>query len=132
MIEAVFFALLWFSNLSEGDSMEIKEGVIMAGLQIEMRQPLVKANKIWRDHNQELVVTSALDGVHSEGSLHYYGYALDFRTRYFSATTRRIVAAELRDALGSDYQVIEHNTHIHVEYQKILEQLALETHLFAP
>jgi len=96
--------------------MQIKEGVVMAGLRIEMRPALIFADQIWREHGQELVITGALDGTHSAGSLHYYGYALDLRTRFFTAAQVKIVAAELKHKLGTNYDVIIEGDHIHVEY----------------
>ena len=96
--------------------MIIKDGVIMQGLQLPMRKVLKRANLIWRDNGQELVVTSALDGTHSAGSYHYFGYALDFRSRYFSTLDKRKVANRLQNVLGADYTVVSERTHIHVQY----------------
>jgi len=98
--------------------MKIKEGASLQGLQISMRPVLIAAEAIWKKHGQELVVTSGTDGTHSAGSLHYYGLALDFRTRYFSSETKTKVASDLRIHLSqfiANYQVVEHDTHIHVE-----------------
>jgi hypothetical protein len=107
--------------------MKLKEGVIMSGLRLPMRVALIKADEIWNRLGQELVVTSATDGTHSPGSLHYYGYALDFRTRYFDKVTAKDAAKELHEALGGSisghssvhnpYRVILHKTHIHVEWR---------------
>lgn len=96
--------------------MQIKEGVQMAGLQIEMRKVLKAADKIWRQYGEELVITSALDGTHSAGSYHYFGYALDFRSRYFRAEIKSAVTSMLQMVLGSKYTVINETTHIHVQY----------------
>ncbi len=97
--------------------MKIKDGVVMAGLKIEIRPVLIAANQIWKEHGQKLVITAALDGTHSAGSLHYYGYAVDLRTRYFSGLREsKLVAQELRDKLSNDYDVVVHSSHIHVEY----------------
>lgn len=93
-----------------------KEGVILAGLNIKMRKVLIEAEHIWKKYGQELVVTSGLDGTHSAGSLHYYGRALDFRTRYFTNEICNQVANELKANLPNDYDVVLHSTHIHVEY----------------
>jgi hypothetical protein len=97
--------------------MKIKANVIMQGLRKCMRPVMIEAERIWRDHGQELVITAALDGTHSAGSLHYYGEALDLRTRYFiDGGEINTVARKLRDALGSEYDVVVHKSHIHVEY----------------
>lgn len=103
--------------------MKLKDGVSLAGLSLAMRPVLMAAAKIWADNGQELVVTSGLDGVHAASSLHYYGYALDFRTRYFEENTKLLVLRQLSDELRkyhNDYRVISHDTHIHVEYRQVI------------
>lgn len=98
--------------------MKLKTGVTIAGLKIEMRRVLIKAEAIWKENGDELVITAGLDGLHSAGSLHYYGYALDLRIRNFNKSIVPGVATKLKNMLGSDYDVILHKTHIHVEYDK--------------
>lgn len=100
--------------------MKIKEGASLNGLQTVMRIALVEADVIWRELGQELTVTSGTDGEHSAGSLHYYGYALDFRTRYFNKEERWEAYASLVEALEFDgFNIYLHDTHIHVEYDQI-------------
>ena len=95
--------------------MQIKEGVSLAGLNFNMRYALIQAEKVWRKHGKELVVTSGLDGSHSAGSLHYYGLALDFRTRYFSEQEVSLVFRDLHNALYKfGFTVLLEKTHIHV------------------
>lgn len=96
--------------------MQIKEGVILNGLNIKMRLVLIEADKIWKGAGQDLVITGGLDGTHSAGSLHYYGFAVDLRTRYFDDKTQEQVFRALQSSLLEDYDVIKHGSHIHVEY----------------
>jgi hypothetical protein len=96
--------------------MQIDNGATIAGLDIRMRPVLIAADRIWKKYGNELVVTCGLNGVHSAGSLHYYGLALDFRTRYFTATEKTAVEREMAADLGDDFDVVMHNTHMHVEY----------------
>lgn len=96
--------------------MKIKYSAVMAGLQLEMREVLKQADLLWKENNEELVVTAATDGEHSAGSLHYYGYAVDLRTRYFGADDSRKIAIELQKRLNKDYTVIFEGDHIHVQY----------------
>lgn len=73
---------------------------------------------------QRLVITSANDGKHSEGSLHYEDEALDLRV--WQLDDHEKTASRLQDRLGSLFDVIaewresdEHGwvpSHIHVEY----------------
>lgn len=91
----------------------------MTGLQIQMRPVLELADRIWTELGQELVVTSATEGQHRPGSLHYYGYALDLRTRYFTEEEKRAAAQLLRGALtdiDARFMVLKESTHIHVEW----------------
>jgi len=107
--------------------MEVKDSTVnIWGLRIQMQPVLKWADKIWPDHGHELVVTSGRDGMHSAGSLHYYGYAVDLRaSEGWGYTPNEIIqiADGLRNALGEGYQVIVHSTHIHVEYDRAKQWL---------
>ena len=100
--------------------MKLKKGVILAGLNINMRPVLIHAENTWKKYKgykkSGCVVTAGLDGLHSAGSVHYYGRALDFRIWFLSKAQVKNIAIELRYYLSSDYDVIIHKTHIHVEY----------------
>jgi hypothetical protein len=103
--------------------MKIKDGVIMQGLQIVMRPALIEAERLWKQFGQEegVTITSALDGEHSAGSLHYYGLAVDFRTHYWSPDTAKKVWLLLKGKLAEispNFDVIYHKTHIHVEWDE--------------
>jgi hypothetical protein len=105
--------------------MKIKDGVNISGIRLPMRKVLIEAERIWQRYEQELVVTSGLEGTHSAGSLHYYGYALDFRTRYFDKETVIKVTSDLVNALSTKgdirpYRVVPHKTHIHVEWRGLI------------
>lgn len=103
--------------------MKIKDGVIMAGLRLQMRQAIMAANQIWAEHGKELVITSALDGEHSASSLHYYGFAVDVRTRYFDNKELDDVVFELSRRLRSidiGYRTVLHNTHLHIEWRGLI------------
>lgn len=94
------------------------QGVILRGLQIQMKPALSVAEKIWEDLGPELIITCGLDGVHSAGSYHYSGYAVDKRTSYFNDNGREAflrLRAELRK-ISPFYDVVLHKTHIHTEF----------------
>ena len=99
--------------------MKLKKGVILAGLSKVMRPVLMYCEKLWAKHGQELVITAGLDGTHSAGSLHYYGEALDLRTRYFTEEQIGEIVNDLYKYLGpKGYDVVHHKSHIHIEYDK--------------
>ena len=96
--------------------MKIKRGVIMGGLKLPMRNALVAANIVYRELGKELVITSALDGTHSAGSMHYYGYAIDIRTWYFKKGVAEVAVRLIKNTLGKDYFVLLESNHIHIHY----------------
>ena len=81
-----------------------------------MRPVLRVAEEIWKAAGQKdgVMVTCAMGGEHSAASWHYYGLALDFRTNYFSEPVKDSVTMKLKYKLPH-YDVVKHDTHIHVE-----------------
>ncbi len=81
------------------------------------------AAQVYAATEQPLVVTSAEDGKHMEGSLHYDAKALDLRV--WDLGDHEEVAREIQARLGGDYDVIaewrvegdgEVPSHIHAEH----------------
>ena len=71
--------------------------------------------RVYNDIGAPCVCTSGLDGVHSEGSLHYQGRAWDFRTRDVKDVAGLV--AKLKQALDPMYYDLElEKDHIHIEY----------------
>lgn len=99
--------------------MKIKEGVRLTGLQPIMVMAAIVINDVYQRNGQELVITSAVDGVHSKHSRHYLGYALDLRTRYFDKHHIPAIVDALREALGDDYYVKAESDHIHVSFKPL-------------
>ena len=102
--------------------------VSLIGLAIEMRKVLPNVDAIWKAYGHEAIITAGTECfkgnefIHSLGSLHPFGRALDFRTFYFIKDGKidmfmvNKLAIRLRGVLGKDYDVVVHSTHIHVEY----------------
>lgn len=59
-------------------------------------------------------IAQARTVTHGAGSWHPVGAAFDCRTRYFDAETAKKVYRAVRERLP-EYDVILHNTHLHVE-----------------
>lgn len=98
--------------------MKIKKGVSLNGLTTQILLALFIAERVWDEYGQELVITAGSEGKHSVDSLHYSGNAVDLRTRYFYNPEQiKEVARVLRIKLGTDFDVVVHKTHIHIEYQ---------------
>lgn len=106
--------LLWGDRILA----KIKDGVSFGG---ELKQTTVAiiraAEYAFGKYGITPVITSAVDGVHMDGSRHYTGDALDLR-RWDSDKIGKTdaIAQELRTWLGRDYDVVVEADHIHVEY----------------
>ena len=104
--------------------MNLKPGVKLSP-QVAMCVALDAADRLWRELGAHggVIITSARDGNHSRGSLHYVDLALDFRTHNLADDDVRMEAARrLQEALGEDFDVLLEsrgtaNEHIHLEYQ---------------
>ena len=93
--------------------MLIKAGVDISRLRPEIRKKLTKIAAIIYSCNEgEIIITSTYEGTHSDGSLHYANLAIDIRKN----VKRCLSVKEIRRELGDDYDVIEYETHIHIEY----------------
>lgn len=101
--------------------MKIKKGASIQGLQLEMRHVLIQVDRIYEELGYETIITSGTDSIHSAGSLHYYGYALDFRTRHMELNETAVLFAKVLASLDDEYKAVLHKTHLHVEYRGILD-----------
>lgn len=97
--------------------MILKKGVKVQGMRPELFLAILVADGVYTSLGQELVITSLLDGTHSNTSLHYTGCGVDFRTRYFKEGQAEKARNDIAGRLTSDYDVILESNHIHLEYQ---------------
>jgi len=91
---------VWYKQGVEGD------------LQNECRKCLGRIHdQVFRGiaHMDYMYVTAIRDGNHMAGSLHYDGQAFDFLKM---GRTKN----EIKRAAGAGFDVVQHSTHFHVEY----------------
>jgi len=82
----------------------------MGTLQPVARKGLGRVARFYKEHGEDLFITSIEEGSHSAGSLHYAGMAFDFREgECFSMQAIRLV-------LGENWDVIDEGNHIHAEF----------------
>lgn len=86
-----------------------KEGVC-GDLTGVTQKGLGKVARLYDSVGADLYVTAIRDGNHTFGSFHYIGQAFDFRKHPL------ITLSAIKNVLGKDFDVIEHSTHYHVEY----------------
>lgn len=96
--------------------LRFKDGVSLCGIREQTICAISLARHIYSDYGYDTIVTSLNDGAHMARSLHYSGFAVDFRTRHLGNEHRQEIAAEIAIALGDDYDVVLEKDHLHVEY----------------
>jgi hypothetical protein len=94
----------------------IKPGARMLGVRAEILIAVPIACDILTMWDKELVITTGTDGKHKASSMHHAGWALDLRTRHLSEGQQRDFRDIMIKRLGSEYDVVLHKTHLHVEY----------------
>jgi hypothetical protein len=97
----------------------IKDGADLRGLSPEILDAAFLTARVFGAFGCPFVVTSGLDGEHMTGSKHYSGNAVDIRLPTWygrSEATNDTVLAEIRLAVGKDYDVVYERDHYHVEY----------------
>lgn len=92
----------------------IKPGVDLRGIQPETILAVFVAASIYGP--LPLVITSARDGQHMAGSLHYKGFAVDLRTKDLDPQHVTMIHTQLQQVLGAQYDVVLEADHIHVEF----------------
>ena len=97
--------------------MSIKKEVNLSGLQPELAVAHVEISKIYSSYGVDAVITSALDSEHKLGSLHYVGLALDYRIWNVPSLVLQELFLKIKEALGSQFDVVLEDDHIHVEFQ---------------
>lgn len=96
--------------------LKIKESVKLLGVRPEILIALMVSERACAKYNVDCVLTSAVDGKHSRGSLHYKGIAIDIRTRDLVERDKQGLAQLIAESLGPSYDVVLEPTHIHIEY----------------
>lgn len=78
---------------------------------------IVMADQVYMEHGvMEMWLTSVDDKVHSRGSKHYTGYAIDIRVHNIIPSKRQIIPKVLKARLSPGFDVLDEGDHIHVEY----------------
>ena len=91
----------------------IKAGVYIDRLKRPPRKSLNKVVAIYGSYGYDLIITSTYEGTHSPGSLHYFNDAYDISN---PPDHKDEIIRKIRDSLGKDFDVIDEDNHIHIEY----------------
>ena len=96
---------------------KFKAGVKISGIKPEMLFAHCMIKSVFSNYGYDSIITSALDGTHSRGSLHYVGFALDYRIRHLESGAAEMIVNDIKQALTDEFDVVLEPTHIHVEFQ---------------
>ena len=97
--------------------LSLKPGVKMFGVRPEMVLAATVVASVYSEfNNSQCVITSITDGKHRKNSIHYKGFAMDFRTRHIPIGMLGTLRARVQACLGSEFDVVLEETHLHVEY----------------
>lgn len=96
--------------------MTIKAGVIYKDMHEEIRAVVAKVDAVFYLFGLQAICTSARDGKHQTGSLHYEGRALDLRSHHVPDHQQAALLTKLRESLGPNYDVLLEKDHYHLEY----------------
>ena len=102
---------------------ELKPGVRLHGIRPEVVLGIHVAEGVWDAiGTHTLVVTACIEGIHTNGSSHYNGCAVDLRTKTLAPGHAPQVVAGLKAALGTDFFILlenagEANEHVHLEFR---------------
>lgn len=98
--------------------MRLKQGVKLAGIKPETIMAVLVVDNIYKDHGRPegVTITSICDGKHMPNSKHYSGEAIDTRTRYFNRSKQKELTQDIKNQLGSEFDVVLERDHIHIEF----------------
>jgi hypothetical protein len=97
--------------------LSLKPGVRITGMRPEILLAAVAAMEVYKAAGHDLTITACVDGKHTTCSLHYAGAAIDLRTRDVPAGDVSKLIAQIKAALGDDFDVLLEVDHIHIEFQ---------------
>jgi len=98
----------------------IKFKVSLYGIKPEMVIVHSVVASIFAKYNADCIITSGVGMKHSKRSLHYVGYALDYRAKHLNQGVKRNILQDLKEALPVCDIIHEHEgepqEHYHIEY----------------
>ena len=98
-------------------SIALKHSARITGLGNEILFVIQAAEGVWKDKGLGMcTITSCTDGKHSSGSKHYIGSAVDFRTMNLTNDQVQFAASELKERIGTEFDVVVEADHLHVEH----------------
>ena len=96
-------------------TIKVKPGAVLVGSNA-VNIILEEVELCFDNMGSSCTVTAGVDGTHRTNSRHYALAAVDFRTRNLTTQQKGGLVGRVQDALGDDYDIVLHETHLHVEH----------------
>lgn len=96
---------------------KFKKGVKINGIKPEMLFAHMMIKSIFQSYGYPTIITSGVEGQHNYASLHYVGFALDYRIKHLSDGVAELILSDMKEALTDEFDIVLARTHIHVEFQ---------------
>ena len=97
--------------------------VKFAGIKPEMVMASILVHQVFQKYELDMIITAGTEEfypngrrIHKEGSLHPEGYALDLRSREVPDACYTKFCSDISESIGSEFQLIQHFTHFHLEF----------------
>lgn len=87
------------------------------GLRPEMVIAVIVMLGAYTEEGADCVITTGIDGKHADGSSHYNGCALDFRTNNLAAGKAQTILDKFKARVTADYFAQLEDDHIHVQFK---------------
>lgn len=87
----------------------------IVGLQPCMVIAAMVCDSVMATRDLDAVITCGIDGKHMKSSKHYVGLAFDLRSNTLGQNQQLEVCAEIKGALGDDFDVVVEGDHLHIE-----------------
>lgn len=96
---------------------EFLKNVTLLGAQPQLGFACVVAFQVLEEKGcTQCVITAVTNGKHMTGSRHYFGLAIDIDPIGFTPAQMREAAKEIARRLPDEFDVIGHDSHVHIEW----------------
>ena len=93
----------------------VKDGVVVKEINLWLIQTLIKLMILSEKWGYTPTITSLTDGTHQRESYHYKNLAMDLRTSDLPMERQEDYVKDLKEIMGSEYDVVLESDHIHIE-----------------
>lgn len=97
--------------------LKLKKGSDLSNFSTQALFAAIVVDQVYEKYGKnDVTITEVSGGKHGKSSVHYYGFAIDVRTWVLNDTEKVHITNELKDRLGEQFDIIMHDSHLHVEY----------------